>query len=118
MNMNEAISATNRYFKYAQRDNGWDAAKTGDCEDYSFCVFMEMADYRKLRFCLLILSPKYRFHHVEVNGVGHFVTEVKRQGFFDNIFKKIVQKEQMEKSGYVFKYSYTKYGVLIRLLLT
>ena len=106
--------------QYGQRD-AWYVMKHepyhGDCEDYSLTLLFNLKDRKWEKFLFSLLVRESKICHCKVSGVGHAVLKYKGQ-YIDNIQKKWVTKEYMEKQGYKFSvWLYIPYQVIIKLVM-
>lgn len=130
MNLQESVNRTNLVHEYLPdlSKDVWKVTASGDCEDYGFEVIWEYSNRSFFPFVWNILFGGFSFWYVGVGpdtnaagktlNNGHFVVEDKDSDlFFDNNFRNLVLKEDMEEAGYNFKYRFYKVKVLWRLLL-
>lgn len=126
MIIENAIATLNSKFVYTAdkhllRDN-WTIIKDfssdkvyGDCEDYSLTLLWLISKnktefWRKLRYDYSLYFVKLR------SGEGHIVLYSKdRDQYIDNITKKFVNRDELIKRGYKFKFKAPLWFIWIKL---
>lgn len=124
MNYLDELNKNFKYVKdsdqYGSRD-AWYIMKQkpyhGDCEDYSLTLLYNLKDRSVTKLLLSLLIRESKICFCKVNGVGHAVLKYKGR-YIDNIQRKWVEKEYMEKKGYDFSiWLYIPYQVIIKLVM-
>lgn len=94
-----------------------DGTYTGDCDDFTITTFWHVSDKSVFKFLLhLIVTHKYRVHHVKsVNGEPHLVGSYDGM-WFDNFSKQALTKNEFfATTGH--KYRFPMIGPLIAIYL-
>jgi predicted transglutaminase-like cysteine proteinase len=121
------LKELNKSFKYVKDSDqfgsrdAWYIMKLppyeGDCEDYSLTLLYNLKDRSVTKLLLSLLIRESKLCFCKVDGVGHAVLKHKGQ-YIDNIQKRWVSKEFMEKKGYDFSFlMYLPYMVIIKLVM-
>ena len=122
-----SVNQLNNHFKYVKdadqygHREAWFIMKkapyTGDCEDYSLTLLYNLKQRSLYKMLISLLIRESKICHCKIKGNGHAVLKYKGQ-YIDNIQKKWVSKEYMEKRDYVFSsWLYIPYQVIVKVLI-